>query len=442
MAAYTDREAFIPYRRAQIVELCASDDRFSAIEARQFREFCQVLAAFYHFKLHRISEIVKENFDPFNPDSETRMPYQLTAEERDRASAELAKSFGQLLERANYVPVPDASLQRALMERSLIDLRTDVDLDDFERVVCYCRGDIYKKTKVKKWVFWKKEIVVDIFERVALLLHFKDEDYFHQKGKVEDLEFSPGKVYAYLYKNVPKLDIDLLFPNVKISMTWKDRLLFAVPAVGAAVPLLIKILPQLLLIFSAILFAVGLASQFDEMTTREENIRDMMTILVATLSLCMALGGFAFKQYSSYKSKKIQFQKKVTDTLFFKNMSTNGCVFQTLLDAAEEEECKEIILVYYHLTIAPEPLTPAELDDRIEDWMEEKFGTKIDFDINGPLQNLAEIRGKLSGDTDAPEVPLMAYDDRDRCQVVSVNEAKTIIDYVWDRAFSYADHLQ
>ena len=40
-------------------------------------------------------------------------------------------------------------------------------------------------------------------------------------------------------------------------------------------------------------------------------------------------------------------------------------------DAAEEEETKEIILVYYHLLTSPDPLTPAQLDDRIERWMEE-----------------------------------------------------------------------
>ena len=99
-----------------------------------------------------------------------------------------------------------------------------------------------------------------------------------------------------------------------------------------------------------------------------------MPILVATLSLGMALGGFAFKQYSNYKSKRIKFQKDVTETLFFKNLGNNDSVFQTFIDLAEEEECKEIILVYYHLLTSENSLKPEELDARIEAWMQKKAG--------------------------------------------------------------------
>ncbi|WP_242053080.1 hypothetical protein [Planktothricoides raciborskii] len=71
-----------------------------------------------------------------------------------------------------------------------------------------------------------------------------------------------------------------------------------------------------------------------------------------------------------------------------------------MIDAAEEEECKEIILVYYHLLRNPEPMTPEELDDIIEQWMNEKFDPKIYFDIKGFLQNLQTIRGQVMKNTE------------------------------------------
>ncbi|MFW5763553.1 MAG: DUF3754 domain-containing protein, partial [Coleofasciculus sp.] len=112
-----------------------------------------------------------------------------------------------------------------------------------------------------------------------------------------------------------------------------------------------------------------------------------------------------------------------------------------LIDAAEEEECKEIILVYYHLLTSPKPLTPAELDNRIETWMDEKFGTKIDFDINGPIHNLEEIRGKLVQDgkdmASLPEIPLLTKDKQGCCQVLPLDDAKRLIDYIWDHIFLY-----
>jgi hypothetical protein len=155
----------------------------------------------------------------------------------------------------------------------------------------------------------------------------------------------------------------------------------------------------------------------------------------------VTLGGFAYKQYSNYKSKQIKFRQTVTETLFFKNMANNASVFHALIDAAEEEECKEIILVYYHLLTSPKPLTSEQLDNRIETWMDETFGTKIDFDINGPIHNLEKIRGKLVQDSkdtaSLPEIPLLTKDKQGCCQVLPLNDAKRLIDYIWDHIFLY-----
>ncbi|WP_369817760.1 DUF3754 domain-containing protein [Planktothricoides sp. SR001] len=52
-----------------------------------------------------------------------------------------------------------------------------------------------------------------------------------------------------------------------------------------------------------------------------------MPALIASGSLLVTLGGFAFKQYNSYKNKQIQFQKNVTETLFFRNLAINVGVF-------------------------------------------------------------------------------------------------------------------
>jgi hypothetical protein len=182
--------------------------------------------------------------------------------------------------------------------------------------------------------------------------------------------------------------------------------------------------------------AVG-PSALESVNANEEDVRNIMPVLVALLSLAMTLGGFVFKQYTSYKNKRLLFQKKVTDTLFFKNLDSNGGVFHALIDAAEEEESKEIILVYYHLLTSPRPLTVQELDDKIEEWMEHKFGTKIDFDIEGPLGNLQAISGKTSKNRRV--MRLLTYDKQKRCHVLPLDEAKEVIDYVWDNAFQYAN---
>lgn len=442
MASYEDREAFIPYRRTDLIELCLEDGQLDALEAQKFREFCSILSAYYHFQFHGYLESLKDNYAPFDPDTDTKSRIESTPPELSAMESMLIADFKSILEKANYIPLSQDSLQRAFEERSLIELKTNVDFNDFEQMVCYCRGDIYKIARLKKFLRKVKK-KINVFERVVLLIKFKDESYFAaKKAKPDKLNFTPGKMYVYLYKNIPKFDIEFLFPNVKTSMTWKDRLLFGIPAVGAAIPLILRVLPQLLLIIGVILLVTVGPEHLKDLTPSPEDVRNIMPVLVAILSLAITLGGFAFKQYTSYKSKQIQFQKSVTETLFFRNLASNVRVFQSLIDAAEEEECKEIILVFYHLLTSEILLTSEQLDNRIEVWMDEKFGIQINFDIHGPLHNLEMIRGKIipddSGSTNMPDIAILTRDPQGYCHLLSLDNALAVIDYIWDRAFLYS----
>jgi hypothetical protein len=442
MATYQDREAFIPYRRTELVELCLADGKLEPAEAQQFREFCEILAAYYHFEFHRLQEHLKDNFAPFNPDSESRANATFSAAELEAMEQQVVETLETVLKRANYKALSAENLTQAFTDKSLVDLRTEVDFDDFDQMLFYYRGDTQQTVAIKK-LFRMIPLEINVLERVVVLLKFKEAAYFEaKKVELKTLSFEPGKMYIYLYKNIPKNDLELIFPNVKVSMTWKDRLLFGVPAIGAAIPLMLRALPQILLIIGVILFFTMGPAVAAEWGADETRIKNFMPVLAALLSLVVALGGFAVKQYNSYKTKQMKFLKNVTDTLFFRNLSSNAGVLQSLIDTAEEEECKEIILVYYHLLTQPGALTAAQLDDKIESWMEQKLGAKIDFDINGPLRNLEKLRGKIltvyQDEAGTPEKALLTRDAQGVCHLLSLEESKRLIDYIWDNAFRYA----
>lgn len=445
MDVSSHREAFIPYRRADIIALCLKDGQLDGAEADAFQAFCEILTAFYHFQLHQHLETIKHAYAFYDPDAEVQPLFEPTLQEYESSGAQLIEAFQNILERANYCAMPEATIRQALDNRSLIALRTEVDFEDFEQFLCYYRGDIDTTLTVKKFFFWQKQQTIDTLERLVLLIKFKGDGYFRAKHnrtrqKGAELKFTPGKMYVYFYKNIPKLDLDLLFPNIRTSMTWRDRLLLMVPAIGAAVPVIVKTIPNILLLVAAVLLALNAQSALQAIDFDAEQARDVMPVLVATLTLAMALGGFAAKQYSQYKSKQIKFQKDVADTLFFKNLATNASVFQRLVDLAEEEECKEIILVYYHLLIHPQPLTPRELDAKIEAWMREKTGADINFDIHGPLRNLNQIRGATK--PGGPDQPLLTYDNQHRCRVLPLAQAQVVLDCIWDNAFRYGGSQQ
>ncbi len=437
MAEHNDREAFIPYRRVELIEMCIEDGRLAEADVPKFREFYEILSAYYHFELHRSLETLKENFAPFNPDADTISRHKPGPDELAERQANLISAFETVLERANYQPLSQQDLELAFKEKSLVPLNTQVDFDDFEHMVCYHRGDVFYKATFKRFYFWKEEREVDVFERVALLLKFKPAVHFEAKGeKLDKLNFEPGKMYAYFYKNIPRYDLELLFPNIQVSMTLKDQLFFGIPAVGATAAAVFRTLPNLLLIVGALLFLTFGPEAVRQVGVNEGQVRNIMPILTATLALMVALGGVAFKQWSSYQNKQIKFQKSVTDTLFFRMLDSNAGMFNALIDSAEEEETKEIILVYYHLLTQPNSLTQVELDDQVEAWMEEKFGTKIDFDINGPLRNLEKIQGQVG--EGGPTVPLLRRDESGTLHLLSLDESKLVIDYVWDNLFRYS----
>ena len=444
MAVYQNREAFIPYSRQEIIELCIADGKIAREEEQDFRDFCNILAAYYHFKLHRSLEVLKANFVPFDPDVDLDRSLEnpLDALNIGHQEDDLINTFISILERANYYPISKNTLNKALLEGSLFDIKTEVNFDDFEKMICYCRGDSSDTVTFKTWNLKTVERKIDIYRRVILLIKFKEEKHFKDKpAKNEELNFKPGKTYVYLYKNLSKLDLEFIFPNVKMSMNWKDRVLFGVPAIGAAIPLGLKIIPQLILIVGVVVYLTLGHQPFDELQVKEEDVRNITPLIIAILSLIITMGGFAFKQYTAYKNKQIKFQKSVTETLFYRNIANNSGVFKYIIDAAEEEECKEIILAYYHLLASNKPLTPSQLDDRIESWMEERFNTKIDFDITKPIHNLEDIKAEVKQTENniycMKQVALLKRDRSSRCEVLSLKEAKQAMDYVWDNIFQY-----
>ena len=293
MAVYQDREAFIPYRRSDLIELCVQDGQLAAADVAIFRNFCEILSAYYHFNLHQKLESLKYNYAPFNPDADTKYINQLTADKKANMERQLVTVFANILTQANYLHLNKRMLRSALDKKSLIDLKTQIDFADFDQLLCYYRGDRTQKITIKK--LWKNvEKTIEVLERVVLLLKFKNTRYFEAKKiPIKKLNFKPGKIYVYFYKNIPKYDLELLFPNIKLSMTWKDRLLFGIPAIGAGIPLILKIIPELLAIAAVILFVFFGQSSLVKYI-KEEQVRNIMPMLVALLSLIVTLGGFAF----------------------------------------------------------------------------------------------------------------------------------------------------
>jgi hypothetical protein len=255
-----------------------------------------------------------------------------------------------------------------------------------------------------------------------MLVKFKDAEYFTAKGR-GDLAWEPESMVIKLFKNIPKADLEMLFPNAQVTMRRKDKLIMGIPAIGGGISVLIKTGAGL------IAFTFVLMSMISH--TIKGGLINMpgpqeVAQLVAGFTALSMIGGFVFKQWLKYKNRKFEFMKMLGDNLYFKNLDNNAGVFHHIIDAAEEEECKEAIFGYYFLLRHPRGLTASELDDAIEAWLETRYATLIDFEIDDALRKLKAL-GLCTIENDTGP----SY------KAIDLNEACRRIDFIWDNYFQY-----
>jgi hypothetical protein len=415
VAASIRGDRFIPFTKSDVIEMCVKDAQLTEAEVEGFRDFCRILEALFHYEFHARLEKLKTCYGPFNPDADTRRIFNASELEKMNLQKQLVSEMTAVLDAANFEKVTAQDLQQALAEESLFQIRLEVDFDDFEDVIFFRRGKAIKEeTLVKFFGLSKKKFQFTNYERVAIYIKFKEKSYFDGQDR-KKLYFEPGSTIIKLFHNVPKADLEMLFPNSKVRMKTIDKIIIGVPAaVSGIIVLVTKLGASLLLVGSVLSFWLGF---------QDEEVQIKQQHLIALGAGLGTLGGFLFRQINKYKNRKIKFMKALSDNLYFKNLDNNAGVFYHLIDAAEEEEFKEAVLAYNFLLSAKEALTKRELDHRIETWLAQRWDCHIDFEIGDAVKKLQRLE-------------LIEVDD-DHLRCVPLSAARQQLDSIWDNFFAY-----
>lgn len=407
-------DRFIPFRKQDIVNMCGKELAQSQDPA-SFRQFCELLASFIHFEYHQILESLKNDYAPFDPNADTRQLRSLNEEQKSQSRQSFAKNFSQVLNAANFEKITEQDLQEALTEESLFKVRLEVEFDDFEQVVFYRRGESQQRETIRSlWGLRKQTINFTNYDRVAVFITLKDKAHFERKNKLP-IGFEPGSTIIKLFQNVPKADLEMLFPNSEVRMRRIDKVIIGASAVvGGAVVLVTKLGASILLIAAILAFWLGWRQESVEMTQQH----------FVSLGIGLGvLGGFVFKEWSKFKNRKIKFMKALSDNLYFKNLDNNAGVFHTLIDAAEEEDFKEAILAYTFLLTSPQGLDARQLDDCIESWFLKTYQCVLDFEISDALHKLERMQ--------------LVERNQGQYRALPLPEAKQKLDSQWDSFFRY-----
>ncbi|MCV9933876.1 TMEM143 family protein [Flavobacterium sp. LS1R47] len=404
------REHYIPFNKEflleqQIATICEDPKKVD-----DFKKLFDIIEHYYHYEAFNLNRNLKQNYALFDPD--------LTAKEREGFIGKsdfgvFKETLHTVLEHGNYRRIDKETLDNAFKDSDLIGLNLAIDFNAFKDYELYVRGSHKAKETVTKFVFWKKEIEIEYYDRVMIYLNYNDADYLNSKKvKLGKMPIDPGSIILKIFKRVPKNDLETIFPNAIPMMSNTDKLLLWVPGIFGGVSLLsTTVIPALIGMYGA--YQSGEAI----------DLLNSKTSLNQGLIALGILSAYLFRQYSNFVNKKIKYSKMLSDSLYFKNLGNNSGAFYSLLNSSEEEVLKETILAYAFLSRSMEPLTAEELDYQIESWFLTKLDTDLDFDVNDALLKLKSIG--------------LALEINEKWEVISLDKALIKIDELWDGVFDY-----
>lgn len=391
---------FIPFRKQAVVEMCLQEGQLADAQHEDFRRFCHLLQSVFHHEFHERLELLKDLYAPMDPDSDTRVSIPV---EREGSFPEI---LCRLLEKANYEQLDKHAIEEALEASSLFQVKLKLDFSEYDEVLLFVRGESEQTSDVSTlWGLFRSTVTFRNFDRVVIYLKYRDD------LAPEIAQGRSGATILKLFQNVPRADLEMLFPNTRVAMRNIDKLLIGIPAIAGAVAIFTTPAgTSLLLLATLIGFWMGLHT---------ESVTLDQATLVAILAGLGGVGSYIWKQYSNFKNRKLLFMQSLTRSLYFKNLDNNAGVFYRLVDEAEEEECKEAMLAYYFLLQGA--LDKHDLDRTIESWLFRTWNAHLDFEVADALAKLQALG--------------LVKEEAGVYSVLPLRDAANKLDHRWDNYF-------
>jgi len=382
-------EKFIPVSQFALVEALAAPHRWPEHDAAQVRLLFDYMTRwrnlYYSDKLDRLTE----NYLPFDPDADIRGMDDIPDEHLAQYQARLFEELRKLVEGANYDEITQDEVDQILTANSPYGVAVHVELSEFEDLMLYARGASVEERWERdwRWAFLKHRCYrVPIFQRLFLALKFKSEEARAQEimaryGLSEKKarkrlkkerahlppHLCPHSVHIKVFKHIPQIDLEMLFPNTQVRLKYIDKVKLWVTGGSGGIIGLVTAVPKIL--------------------------ASTATVATNPIGLLMALGGLAavfFRQVMNFFNTRNKYMMQLAQNLYFQSLSNNRGALTLLIDRAEEEDIKEDILLYSLLL--KERVYRHEIDDAkqaIEQFLLQEFGVRVGFDMPDALMRLS-----------------------------------------------------
>lgn len=409
------RDGFIGARRAQLAQAIAADPALPAGDSATLPDLFRLLGALLHHESHERLEALKALYYPLDPDAATGLRDVSVA-----AFETFETALVDALTRANFVEIDPDTVQTREATKRLTGLSIKPSHAGLRRIRYFARGARTETIAVKSMFGLRTQAIeAQMMSDVVVLVGFKASDEIERADRRAFADtrrgVRPGAALVKHFRNVASPELVTLHPGARPSMRPRDQVFLAAPAVATGVPVLLNLWPAITVLFAVI------AAYFGAQGVIEEN---ELKRAIAAISGLVAVGAFVMRQRLKYEATTLRYQKRLADTVYFRNLANNAGVLDLLVGAGEDQDAKEAILAYGLLRRAGRPLAKGEIDNFAEDFLRDRFNLDIDFEINDALNKLERLRlVTREGDTYTAAAP---------------DDALRKVDAAWDSLFSFS----
>ncbi len=377
------REHFIPITRFALMDRLTHPSAWPPGQAVQARRFFSYLDYWRHQRYGAKLLELEQTYEPFSPDSDLLMTRSFTDDELSTMQSRMVEGMREILIQANYREVDPAVVEEIFAKETHYGLDLHVDFSLFEECLIFYRGASTRKDQKRtlRKFMRKEEFDVPIFQRLFLLFKLKPLELrvreimeSEKVSRKEALRMAnkqrahlpaavvPGNIYMKLFKNIPRSDAEMIFPNTIVKYRMLDKIkLGGGGAFGVG---------------SSLVVAAGKAGA-------------MLTNPITAVMVVGGLGAAVFRQAMNFVNTKQRYMVIMAQNLYFHSMADNRGVMIKLIDRAAEEDVKEEMLLYS--VLAKERANRRDLkaiDIAIEQYLKSTFGLDIDFDLDDGLSRL------------------------------------------------------
>ncbi len=423
---------FIPVDLPELIKgLLGEKPLQDSTERNAFARFSELLQALYHTHYFERYRDLKRYYQPFNPDQDTTSLEVLSGEGRDCYQKQLFHDLKALLQKANYDELTETLINESLTQTLSKNLSIAVEMEDFSQVLFFSRGQGVQKNTKRNWhtlflTHTMEEVVT--YQRLCVAFKFQSEEKLRESLKkrgmsrfaiwrhvlhhraVMESDASQDYIFLRLFRDVPKSDLEMLFPNSKIHFTFFDKIKLGITGGAGTLG--------------------GLWALFSK-----------LALAIKPLAILMALVGFGSivsRHVRNVLHHQNNYKVVLSRSLYSHSLDINVGVISSLIDQAREEEIKESLLAYYFLmrvagagyysNDVKKGMTQKMLDQKIETHLMMRYGVFLNFDVEDAVTKL-----KIDG--------LVHEDGEGYLRAVSIEEASTTIVSHWEDIFSVAKRL-